>query len=298
VRFWLLFFFIREISKFNSMISQADIPEWLRLATAGQMSWAELAERLLQIQHPAANRDQPDVDRQRRCGFGEVIFGQHKSIDSIINIASRLLDAGQREVLITRCSIDKVAAVCGSFTYSRVDSLCGSLRVSRQPIAATSNSPTTDPAVMVVTAGSTDLPVAREALETLNWMGISAALLTDVGVAGPFRLLPHLPRLRSACAAVVCAGMEGALASVVGGLVACPVIAVPTSIGYGANLSGVTTLLSMISSCAAGVTVVNIDAGFKGGYVAGLIAAQVRDRSEKLQQFTSDSNSCSNPTFR
>ncbi len=282
------------------MIRQADIPEWLRLATEGQMSWSELAERLLQVQHPAANRDQPDVDRQRRCGFGEVIFGQHKSIASIIGIAARLLDAGQREVLITRCSIDKIAAVCGSFTYSRVDSLCGSLRVSHQPIAVApnSNSPTTDPAVMVVTAGSTDLPVAREALETLNWMGIPAALLTDVGVAGPFRLLPHLPSLRSVCAVVVCAGMEGALASVVGGLVACPVIAVPTSIGYGANLSGVTTLLSMISSCAAGVTVVNIDGGFKGGYVAGLIAAQVRDRSEKLQQLTSDNNSCSNPTFR
>lgn len=260
------------------MTNQAEILEWLRIAAAGQMSWSELAERLLQVQHPAANRDQPDVDRARRCGFGEVIFGQNKSIDSIIGIASRLLDAGQLEVLITRCSIDKIAAVCESFSYSRVDSLCGSLRVSRQPITATSNSPTIDPAVMVVTAGSTDLPVAREALETLHWMGVSAALLTDMGVAGPFRLLPHLTRLRSACAVVVCAGMEGALASVVGGLVACPVIAVPTSVGYGANLSGITTLLSMISSCAAGVTVVNIDAGFKGGYVAGLIAAQVSAR--------------------
>ena len=124
----------------------------------------------------------------------------------------------------------------------------------------------------MVTAGSTDLPVAREAIETLRWMGVAAELVTDVGVAGPYRLLAHLARLRSARAVVVVAGMEGALASVVGGLVPSPIIAVPTSVGYGANFAGVTTLLSMLSSCAAGVTVVNIDAGFKGGYVAGLIA--------------------------
>jgi hypothetical protein len=105
-------------------------------------------------------------------------------------------------------------------------------------------------------------------------MGFGATLISDVGVAGPMRLLPYLQRLRQSKAVVVCAGMEGALASVVGGLVACPVIAVPTSVGYGANLKGVTTLLSMIGSCAAGVTVVNIDAGFKGGYIAGLIARQ------------------------
>jgi NCAIR mutase (PurE)-related protein len=128
--------------------------------------------------------------------------------------------------------------------------------------------------VIVVCAGSTDLPVAREALETLAWMRVPAVGIFDVGVAGPYRLLPHLARLRSAVAVVVIAGMEGALASVVGGLVASPIIAVPTSVGYGANLQGVTTLLSMLSSCAAGVTVVNVDGGFKGGYVAGLIARQ------------------------
>jgi NCAIR mutase (PurE)-related protein len=128
--------------------------------------------------------------------------------------------------------------------------------------------------VAVVCAGSTDLPVAREALETLAWMDVQAMTIVDVGVAGPYRLLAHIERLRKCAAVVVIAGMEGALASVTGGLVACPVIAVPTSVGYGANLQGITTLLSMLSSCAAGVTVVNIDAGFKGGYVAGLIARQ------------------------
>src|SRR5690606_18036957 len=111
------------------------------------------------------------------------------------------------------------------------------------------------PLIAVVTAGSTDMPVAREALETLRWMGVDAELLCDVGVAGPYRLLPHLDRLRRCAALVVVAGMEGALASYVGGLVPCPIVAVPTSVGYGANLGGLTTLLSMLSSCAAGVTV-------------------------------------------
>ena len=139
--------------------------------------------------------------------------------------------------------------------------------------------------MIVLTAGSTDLPVAREALQTLCWMGIAAELICDVGVAGPYRLLPHLQRLRKCTCVVVVAGMEGALASVVGGLVASPIIAVPTSVGYGANLQGITTLLSMISSCAAGVTVVNIDAGFKGGYVAGLIAQRCHaEREQSLLQ--------------
>jgi NCAIR mutase (PurE)-related protein len=128
--------------------------------------------------------------------------------------------------------------------------------------------------VAILTAGSTDLPVAREALETLDWMGVPTELICDVGVAGPYRLLPHVAWLRKCDCVVVVAGMEGALASVAGGLLPVPIIAVPTSVGYGANLHGVTTLLSMLSSCAAGVTVVNIDAGFKAGYVAGLIATR------------------------
>ncbi len=115
-------------------------------------------------------------------------------------------------------------------------------------------------------------------------MGVNAMGIHDIGVAGPYRLLPHLDTLREATALVVVAGMEGALASVVGGLVPCPIIAVPTSVGYGANLQGITTLLSMLSSCAAGVTVVNVDAGFKGGYVAGLIARKVKLHMESVKQ--------------
>ena len=126
--------------------------------------------------------------------------------------------------------------------------------------------------VVVASAGTSDLPVAEEACETLHWMEVAVTPVRDVGVAGPQRLLPHIELLRTADAVVVLAGMEGALPSVVGGHVACPVIAVPTSVGYGTSFAGVTALLGMLNSCASNVTVVNIDAGFKGGYVAGLIA--------------------------
>jgi hypothetical protein len=133
--------------------------------------------------------------------------------------------------------------------------------------------------VVVVTAGTTDRPVAEEAAETARWMGCHVDLLMDVGVAGPQRLLQVLPQLQGADAVVVVAGMEGALPSVVGGWVACPVIAVPTSVGYGANFQGLSALLTMLNSCAANVAVVNIDAGFKGGFLAGMVARRTARKS-------------------
>jgi hypothetical protein len=129
--------------------------------------------------------------------------------------------------------------------------------------------------VAVITAGTGDLPVAEEAAETARWMGCEVELIVDVGVAGPHRLIEQQHRFCTADAVVVVAGMEGALPSVVGGHVACPVIAVPTSIGYGASFGGLAALLGMLNSCAANVTVVNIDAGFKGGFIAGLIAQRL-----------------------
>ena len=137
--------------------------------------------------------------------------------------------------------------------------------------------------VVIVTAGTSDLPVAEEARETALWTGADVTLIQDVGVAGPHRLTANLPLLEDADAVVVMAGMEGALPSVVGGYVACPVIAVPTSVGYGASFGGIAALLGMLNSCASNVTVVNIDAGFKGGYVAGLIAKNVaRERAKSM----------------
>jgi NCAIR mutase (PurE)-related protein len=131
--------------------------------------------------------------------------------------------------------------------------------------------------VAVITAGTGDRPVAEEALETLRWMHVGEELIVDVGVAGPHRLPEQLHRVEGADAVVVVAGMEGALPSVVGGWVDCPVIAVPTSVGYGASFGGLAALLGMLNSCASNVTVVNIDAGFKGAYVAGMIARRRSD---------------------
>lgn len=261
-----------------------EVNQWVESAQSGDLSWSELAERLLQLEHGAERTHQPDLDRPRRCGLGEVIYGSGKSVDDIASIAGDLLAAGQSEVLVTRVSGEKASSLSDRFSHLRYDSQGRTLRISKSTIdvvnrSAIADRPGDDPTpapIAVVTAGSTDLPVAIEALETLRWMGIDADLLTDVGVAGPYRLVAHVSQLRSCVAVVVVAGMEGALASVVGGLVPCPVIAVPTSVGYGANLEGVTTLLGMLSSCSAAVTVVNIDAGFKGGYVAGLIAHQIR----------------------
>ncbi|RMF42001.1 MAG: nickel pincer cofactor biosynthesis protein LarB [Planctomycetota bacterium] len=265
------------------------------------MTLSELAERLWTIDQPPLASHHPDADRGRRCGFGEVVFGSGKSPEAILEIAHRLLDGGQEEVLVTRVEPAVAERLADEMPAVRYDAMGRTCRLARRPIADVCPHPTrhgpvggngssadtaTDadrggaselrlPPVAVVTGGSTDLPVAREAVETLGWMGVSTQMVSDVGVAGPYRLLPYLPQLRQCAAVVAIAGMEGALVSVVGGLVPCPVVAVPTSVGYGANLQGVTTLLSMLSSCAAGVTVVNIDAGFKGGYVAGLIAHQV-----------------------
>ena len=255
--------------------SQMEIDSWIAQAKNGSLGWSELAERLLAIEHPRHKNHQPDIDRARRCGFGEVIFGSSKTPESITQIAKQLLSSGQTEVLVTRVVPDQANAQYLHFSSCRYDAIGRTLRLSNSEIAIVQTLPSPAPLpIAVVTAGSTDLPVAREAIETLRWMGVNADLICDVGVAGPYRLLGHLDRLRKSAALVVVAGMEGALASVVGGLVPCPIIAVPTSVGYGANFEGITTLLSMMSSCAAGVTVVNIDAGFKGGYVAGLIAHQ------------------------
>jgi NCAIR mutase (PurE)-related protein len=149
--------------------------------------------------------------------------------------------------------------------------------------------------VAIVTAGTSDLPVAEEARETALWTGAAVDMIQDVGVAGPHRLTAKVPLLEQADAIVVVAGMEGALPSVVGGYVACPVIAVPTSVGYGASFGGVAALLGMLNSCASNVTVVNIDAGFKGGYVAGLIARNVARSRTSARQQPAESRSESGP---
>ncbi|MFN0018659.1 MAG: nickel pincer cofactor biosynthesis protein LarB [Pirellulaceae bacterium] len=207
-----------------------------------------------------------DLDRRRRCGFPEVIFGEGKTVATLAKIMERLREEKVR-VLVTRVSQEKGQELRSLFPASVYNEVGHTLRLA---VDGEENSLVGK--VAVVTAGTSDLPVAEEARETLDWMGVSASIIADVGVAGPQRLLARLDDILGSDAVVVVAGMEAALASVVGGHVDCPVIAVPTSIGYGASFGGVAALLGMLNSCAANVTVVNIDAGFKGGYVAGLIA--------------------------
>lgn len=213
---------------------------------------------------------QLDLDRQRRCGFPEVVFAENKPADTLRAIVASLLSKGV-EVLATRVSPSQAGTLQGEFPRGRYNAIGRTYRISPDRAAGTDVHREIG-RVVVVTAGTSDLPVAEEALETLRWMGVSTHRITDVGVAGPQRLLARLPEIQGADAVIVIAGMEGALPSVVGGHVDCPVIAVPTSVGYGANLGGIAPLLSMLNSCAANVTVVNIDAGFKGAYVAGMIA--------------------------
>ncbi|MEZ6054914.1 MAG: nickel pincer cofactor biosynthesis protein LarB [Planctomycetaceae bacterium] len=206
---------------------------------------------------------QIDLDRQRRCGFPEVIFAQGKTAQTVVDIFGRLADAGQ-DCLATRVTPVQAHSLLEAFPDAVYHAEARTVRLSRDAEKYGR--------VLVVTAGTSDLPVAEEALETLRWMHCGCELIVDIGVAGPHRLLAQLERFEGADVVIVVAGMEGALPSVVGGWVNCPVIAVPTSVGYGASFSGLTALLGMLNSCAANVTVVNIDAGFKAGYVAGLIA--------------------------
>ena len=210
-----------------------------------------------------------DFDRLKRCGAPEVVYGPGKSPEVICEIFQRQLQAGQR-CLATRVSDQQAAALSLQFPEARFNPLARTVSVIPDAVGSTF----AGGKVIVITAGTSDRPVAEEAVETARWLGCEVELLMDIGVAGPLRLLQQLPVIQQAAALVVVAGMEGALPSVVAGWVAVPVIAIPTSVGYGANFAGVTPLLTMLASCAANVAVVNIDAGFKGGYLAGLIARQ------------------------
>ena len=211
-----------------------------------------------------------DRHRQLRCGFPEVVYAPGKTTAQLVEIVARQHEAGI-DCLATRVSEGQRSALGERFDRVELDETARTawLAASDAVVAKVGR-------VAVVTAGTADLPVAAEARVTADAMGCETRLIVDVGVAGLHRLLGRLDDLLDADCVVVVAGMEGALPSVVGGLVAAPVIAVPTSVGYGANLHGITALLGMLTSCAANVGVVNVDAGFNGGYLAALIARRSR----------------------
>jgi NCAIR mutase (PurE)-related protein len=206
-----------------------------------------------------------DHHRSLRLGFPEVILGEFKTARQVAEIA-RSLSRGSHNILVTRVDAAKALEVGALFPELTYDPVSRTLVLESEPIPLRGRGP-----VAVVSAGTSDLPVAEEACVTLRLLGNEVQRVNDVGVAGIHRVLHHRSVLDAASVVIVVAGMEGALASVVGGLVARPVVAVPTSIGYGAAFGGVAALLGMLNSCAAGVTVVNIDNGFGAAYAASLM---------------------------
>ena len=205
-----------------------------------------------------------DLHRGLRQGVPEVIYGQGKAPEQILGIARAMREAGQETVLVTRMS-DEAAALVEKELPLRYDPRSRTGIIGRLP------EPTGKGTVVVATGGTSDIPVAEEAAVTAEALGNRVTRLYDVGVSGIHRLLSHVDEIMSARVIVAVAGMEGALPSVIGGLADCPVIAVPTSVGYGASLGGIAALLSMLNSCASGVAVVNIDNGFGAGYMASVI---------------------------
>ncbi|MBR4703488.1 MAG: nickel pincer cofactor biosynthesis protein LarB [Oscillospiraceae bacterium] len=205
-----------------------------------------------------------DMHRGLRQGTAEVIYGAGKTPEQIRDISKALLAGGQERVLITRMSKEAAQLVAEALPLSYHE-------LGRIGIIGGIPEPDGDGSVMVATGGTSDIPVAEEAALTAEMLGNRVVRLYDVGVAGLHRLLAHTEEIMRARAIVAIAGMEGALASVIGGLADCPVIAVPTSVGYGAAFGGLAALLSMLNSCASGVSVVNIDNGFGAGYLAGMI---------------------------
>ncbi len=217
-------------------------------------------------QQPFADLGYAKVDLHRpvRQGANEVIYGAGKTPEQICGILDAMAQNGQKNVLITRLDPEKAAAIGEKLPITYYEN-------ARVAVAGKMAEPGNCGTIVVATGGTSDIPVAEEAALTAEFLGNTVVRLYDVGVAGLHRLLNHSEELMGANVVIAIAGMEGALASVVGGLVDCPVIAVPTSVGYGAAFEGLAALLSMLNSCASGVSVVNIDNGFGAGYLASMI---------------------------
>jgi len=204
-----------------------------------------------------------DTDRPRRCGIPEVIYGAGKTPPQILDIAASLYDAGQ-PVLATRLSEEAADHLLKRWPDAQYNPVARTVVVRK-------DTPRLAGHIAIVTAGTTDLPAAEEAAVTCAFMGAHVERYNDVGVAGIHRLMERLPAIREANVVIAVAGMEGALPSVLGGLLDKPLIALPTSVGYGMNLNGLAALLAMLNSCAAGITVVNVDNGFGAGVAAAMI---------------------------
>lgn len=230
------------------------------------MDVAEAMRRLSSLPTRDLGHTVLDTQRELRCGHPEVIFGAGKTPEELVDIARAVLEHHDR-LLVTRTRPEGAAALCAALPKARHWTRSGCVTVEPE------RRDTLDGGVLIVSAGTSDGAVAEEAAVTARLHGARVEQISDVGVAGLHRLLEHIDRLRAANVLVVVAGMEGALPSVIGGLVDRPLIAVPTSVGYGASFGGLAALLAMLNSCASGVTVVNIDNGFGAGCAAARINA-------------------------
>ncbi|MBN1882057.1 MAG: nickel pincer cofactor biosynthesis protein LarB [Deltaproteobacteria bacterium] len=246
-------------------MNRDELTELLCRVRDGELDIEEASDRLKYLPYTDLGFAMPDTHRAIRQGFAEVVMGEGKRPEDIVKIIGELA-AGGNNVLITRVDADKADEIRrlmdGMVYYERARCLF----FEQQPVEKTGIG-----TVLVVSAGTSDLPVAEEAALVCEMMGNDVTRLYDVGVAGLHRLMGHMDLIRRANVLIVVAGMEGALPSVIGGIVDRPVVAVPTSVGYGTSFGGLTALLGMLNSCAAGVCVVNIDNGFGAGYIASLI---------------------------
>lgn len=241
------------------------IKQLLHAVASQQMNVEEAVAQLRRMPFESLDFATVDHHRSLRCGHPEVILCQGKTPEQVVEIAKRLGGC----VLATRAGEEQINALRNAFENVLATDRGRAVLVNPPPEADGS------PHVALISAGTSDLPVVEEAAITLRSMSVPIRRLHDVGVAGLHRLLGQLEILQDACAVIVAAGMEGALPSVVGGLVACPVFAVPTSVGYGASFGGLAALLGMLNSCASNISVVNIDNGFGAAYSAGLVYQQV-----------------------
>jgi len=244
-------------------MDEKSLSQLLKQVKGGQVSVDDAVHRLKDLPFAELGYATVDTHRSLRFGFPEVVLGEPKTVEQLLGIVGALLERKQT-VLVTRLQPDKAEALLSRFPKGEYHPVARIFHLKQGKRRAGR--------VAIVTAGTSDIPVAEEAALTAEAMGAEVRRVYDVGVAGIHRLLRRREEIQDCHAAVVVAGMEGALPGVVGGLVGIPVVAVPTSVGYGANLQGVSALLTMVNSCASNVAVMNIDNGFGGGFYAALIS--------------------------
>jgi NCAIR mutase (PurE)-related protein len=260
----------RKTKNEERCIQTEQIKKLLEQVKSGELQINEAIEKLRHLPYEDLGFACIDHHRQIRRGFPEVIYCPGKTSEQIVGIFESLAARGNN-VLATRAEPELFEALVktNKFPQARYEKTAQAIVLEQKEV------PASKMVLPIVTAGTADLPIASEAQVTAEIMGQRTELISDVGVAGLHRLFGHLPKLQNANVIIVVAGMEGALASVVGGLVSCPVIAVPTSVGYGSAFEGLSALLTMLNSCAAGVTVVNIDNGFSAAVTATLINKKI-----------------------